>query len=107
MQANAAGRPVIAYDAGGARETVITGPVDAATGALFAEQSVAAIIEAVESFDPLSVQPAVARRHAEQFDIAVFKRKIDDFVTQKYEAWNSVNSGTSSAAAGRSFSSPR
>ena len=93
LQANAAGRPVIAYAAGGALETVVTGPADAATGALFAEQSVAAIIEAVESFDPLSVDPAVARRHAEQYDIAVFKRKIDDFVTQKYEEWNSVNSG--------------
>lgn len=102
LQANAAGRPVIAFDAGGARETVITGPAAPATGALFAEQSVAAIIEAVESFDPLSVSPAAARRHAEQFDIAVFKRRIDDFVTQKYEEWNSVDSGKLSAAAGRS-----
>ena len=93
LQASAAGRPVIAYAAGGALETVVVGPAGAATGALFAEQSVAAIIEAVESFDPLSVDPAVARRHAEQYDIAVFKRKIDDFVTQKYEEWNSVNSG--------------
>lgn len=101
LQANAAGRPVIAYAAGGALETVITGPAELATGALFAEQSVAAIIETVESFDPLSVSPAVARRHAEQFDIAVFKQKIDDFITQKYEEWNSVNSGTSSAVAGR------
>jgi hypothetical protein len=58
LQANAAGRPVIAYAAGGALETVITGPAGSATGALFAEQSVAAIIEAVESFDPLSVSPA-------------------------------------------------
>ena len=72
----------------GARETVITGRLVPATGALFAEQSVAGIIEAVESFDPLSVSPAAARRHAEQFDIAVFKRRIDDFVTQKYEEWN-------------------
>ena len=103
LQANAAGRPVIAYAAGGARETVVTGP-DAAsiTGALFAEQSVAAIIEAVESFDPLSVSPAAVRRHAEQYDIAVFKRRIADFVAQKYEEWNSVTSGQSSAVTGSS-----
>jgi glycosyltransferase involved in cell wall biosynthesis len=107
LQANAAGRPVIAYAAGGARETVITGPAEAATGALFAEQSVAAIIEAVESFDPLSVSPAVVRRHAEQFDLAVFKRRIDDFVTQKYEEWKSVTTGQSSAGVGRSSSFPR
>src|SRR5690606_22531320 len=102
LQANAAGRPVIAYAAGGALETVITAPAEAATGALFAEQSVAAIIEAVETFDPLSVSPLVARHHAEQFDIALFKRRIDDFVSQKYEEWNSVNSGKFSAAAGPS-----
>lgn len=103
LQANAAGRPVIAYAAGGARETVVTGP-DAAsiTGALFAEQSVAAIIEAVESFDPLSVSPAAIRRHAEQYDIAVFKRRIADFVAQKYEEWNSVTPGQSSAVTGSS-----
>ncbi len=103
LQANAAGRPVIAYDAGGARETVVTGPDPAsATGALFAEQSVAAIIETVESFDPLSVSPAAIRRHAEQYDIAVFKRRIADFVAQKYEIWNSAATGQSSAATGSS-----
>jgi glycosyltransferase involved in cell wall biosynthesis len=102
LQANAAGRPVIAYAAGGARETVIPGQ----TGALFTEQSVGAIIQAVESFDPLSVSPAAIRRHAEQFDVAVFKRRVDDFVTQKYEAWNSVNTGPSSAVAGPSSSFP-
>jgi glycosyltransferase involved in cell wall biosynthesis len=102
LQANAAGRPVIAYAAGGARETVITGPAAVATGALFAEQSVAAIIEAVEQFDPLSASPSVMRHHAEQFDVALFKRRIAEFVAQKYEAWNSVNTGQSSAVAGRS-----
>ena len=98
LQANAAGRPVIAYAAGGARETVVPG----VTGALFAEQSVAAIIETVESFDPLSVSPAAIRRHAEQYDIALFKRRIADFVAQKYEAWNSATPGQSSAATGSS-----
>ena len=98
LQANAAGRPVIAYAAGGARETGVPG----VTGALFAEQSVAAIIETVESFDPLSVSPAAIRRHAEQYDIALFKRRIADFVAQKYEAWNSATPGQSSAATGSS-----
>ena len=98
LQANAAGRPVIAYAAGGAKETVVPG----VTGALFAQQSVAAIIETVESFDPLSVSPAAIRRHAEQYDIALFKRRIADFVAQKYEAWNSAATGQSSAATGSS-----
>ena len=96
LQANAAGRPVIAYAAGGAKETVLPG----VTGVLFAEQSVAAIIEAVAGFDPLSASQAVIRRHAEQFDTAVFKRRIAEFVAQKYEEWNSAATGLSSAATG-------
>jgi glycosyltransferase involved in cell wall biosynthesis len=106
LQANAAGRPVIAYAAGGALETVVVGPDNASvTGAFFTEQSVAAIIETVEAFDPLSISPATCRRHAEQYDIALFKRRIDEFVTRKLEAWNSGNIGLSSADAGRSSSS--
>jgi glycosyltransferase involved in cell wall biosynthesis len=94
IQANAAGRPVIAYAAGGALETVVSGSDKmSVTGAFFTEQSVAAIIEAVEAFDPLSTSPATCRRHAEQYDIAVFKRRIDEFVTQKFEEWNSANTG--------------
>jgi glycosyltransferase involved in cell wall biosynthesis len=77
----AAGRPAIAYAAGGALETVVPGE----TGALFARQTVAAIISAVEAFDPLSVNSAVIRRCAEQFDTAVFKRRIQTFVEQKLE----------------------
>lgn len=105
LQANAAGRPVIAYAAGGAKETVITGSDPATvTGALFAEQTVGAIIETVEGFDPLSVRPTVVRRHAEQFDTGVFKQRLRTFVEEKLEAWNYANSGRSSVAAGDSSS---
>lgn len=90
LQAMAAGRPVIAYAAGGALETIVPGK----TGAFFAEQSVAAIIDAVESFDPESVSSAVIRKHAEQFDTKVFKQRIKDFVAQKYDAWSYANSPT-------------
>jgi glycosyltransferase involved in cell wall biosynthesis len=79
IQAMAAGRPVIAYAAGGALETVIPGH----TGALFAEQSVAAIVAVVESFDPLLVNSAAIRRHARQFDTEVFKQKLTSFIEEK------------------------
>lgn len=81
IQAMAAGRPVIAYAGGGALETVIPGQ----TGALFAEQSVAAIINAVESFDATAVSPLAIRRHAEQFDTAVFKQKMLRFIDEKMD----------------------
>lgn len=79
IQAMAAGRPVIAYAAGGVLDSVIPGQ----TGALFAEQSVDGIIQAVEAFDAVPVDTAVIRRHAEQFDSAVFKNKMQTFVEQK------------------------
>jgi glycosyltransferase involved in cell wall biosynthesis len=79
LQAMAAGRPVIAYAAGGALETVVPG----VTGALFAQQSVAAIIQAVEAFDTDKVDPQRIRQHAEKFDTTVFKQKIVALVEDK------------------------
>ncbi len=79
IQAMAAGRPVIAYAAGGALDTVIPGE----TGVLFTEQTVSAIISAVEAFDVTAVSPARIRKHAEQFDTAVFRHKLQAFVDKK------------------------
>lgn len=77
VQAMAAGRPVLAYAAGGALDTVVPG-----TGALFYEQTAVAIMEAVEQFDHTAVSPDFIRAHAEQFDTAVFKQKLHDFIAQ-------------------------
>lgn len=79
IQAMAAGRPVIAYAGGGALETVVEG----VTGTLFAEQSVAAIIQAVEGFDTDRVNSQMIREHAEQFDVTHFKAQIQALVTEK------------------------
>ena len=81
IQANAAGRPVIAYAAGGALETVIPGK----TGMWFTEQTPQSIIEAVESFDAHLVNDAEIRHHAEQFDTAVFQQKMQSFIEQKFD----------------------
>ncbi len=86
IQAMAAGRPVIAYAAGGALDIVVSGQ----TGAFFGEQSAAAIIEAVESFDPDRVDVSRIREHAEQFDTAVFQQKLTAFIEQKLDEFNRV-----------------
>ena len=78
IQAMAAGRPVIAFAGGGALETVIPGK----TGTLFAEQSVAAIIEAVEGFDTEKVDPKSIRQHAQTFDVSHFKAQMQAFVAE-------------------------
>jgi len=79
IQAMAAGRPVIAYAAGGALETVIPG----LSGVLFREQTPEAIVEAVEQFDALAVDGRAIARFAAQFDAANFKRQMRQFVDEK------------------------
>lgn len=69
VEAMAAGRPVIAYGAGGALETV----VDGVSGKLFNEQSWEALADAVvrfryETFDPLQLQAHAKKFSRQQFD---------------------------------------
>jgi len=78
VQAMASGRPVIAYAAGGALDTVTPD-----SGLLFAEQSVPAIIEAVESFEAGNYDPAAIRARAEKFDKTAFSRQFMEFVDRR------------------------
>jgi|SRR5579859_493742 len=76
VEVQASGRPVIAYAAGGALETVIDGE----TGIFFHQQTPAALVAAVQSFDAGHFDPARIRRHAEQYDVPVFTRRMAEFV---------------------------
>ncbi len=82
LEAMAAGRPVIAYAAGGALETV----VDGLTGRFFHEQSAAALAVAVAATRHDHYDPQIIRRHAEQFGREVFlarMRALIDAVVQQ------------------------
>ncbi len=72
LEAQAAGRPVIAYGRGGALETVLAD----ATGVFFQEQTVEALIEAMRRADTLHFDPLAIRQHALQFDTSAFKEKL-------------------------------
>lgn len=76
LELAAAGRPTIAYRAGGATETV----VDGVTGVFFDVQTSDALVAAVERFERLPWDPAVIRKHAEQFSIEVFRSKFANFL---------------------------
>ncbi|MGI8495673.1 MAG: glycosyltransferase, partial [Pyrinomonadaceae bacterium] len=76
LEINASGRPVIAYRAGGAMETVI----DGATGMFFKEQTVEAVCEAIEEFETRRWNRQLMRRHAEKFDTRVFNNRVSDFL---------------------------
>ena len=72
VEAQAAGRPVIALRDGGVRETVVEG----VTGAFFEAPEVDALIEAVRGFDALAVDPAACVASARRFDTAHFRRGL-------------------------------
>ena len=76
LQAQAAGRPVIAFAAGGALDTVLPGQ----TGMLFPEQTVEALAAALASFDPSPYDPAVCRANAELFSAGRFRDAIRGYV---------------------------
>jgi glycosyltransferase involved in cell wall biosynthesis len=81
VQAQAAGRPVIAYGAGGALDTVIEGE----TGTFFHGQTPKALAEAVRAFDPDTIDPGACCANAERFDVAVFRQKLSRFVREQME----------------------
>ncbi|HEX3051923.1 MAG TPA: glycosyltransferase [Aggregatilineaceae bacterium] len=72
VQAQAAGRPVIAFKGGGALDTVLPGQ----TGLFFEEQTVESLMHALQQFDEQDYDSAVLRTHALHFDTAVFKEAI-------------------------------
>jgi glycosyltransferase involved in cell wall biosynthesis len=78
VQAQAAGRPVIAYGAGGALDTVIAGQ----TGAFFHQQTPEALMEAVRAFDPQTIDPDACCANARRFAVTVFEDKLSRFVRQ-------------------------
>ena len=79
LEAQAAGRPVIAYAAGGALETVVEG----VTGLFFREQTAESLAEAVSSFDGKAFDGATIRQHAQDFDKEAFKDELRTFVDGK------------------------
>lgn len=76
VEAQACGRPVIAYGAGGALETVNEGE----TGVLFDTQSPEGLRDAVDRFSRTRFDPLLIQAHALQFDKEAFKGKIRQFV---------------------------
>jgi len=97
VEAMASGRPVIAYGKGGAIETVIPlqksevrsqkSEENPPTGIFFYEQTAEALIEAVKFFEDNQGEfdRNSIRNHALKFDRKIFKEKIRNYITEKYE----------------------
>jgi glycosyltransferase involved in cell wall biosynthesis len=93
LEAQACGRPVVAFGKGGALETVIPlndfqeGQSDFFSGLFFPEQSESALIQAVEALEShLSLlDPVKIRTHALTFDRPIFKERIIRSLLEKLE----------------------
>jgi glycosyltransferase involved in cell wall biosynthesis len=120
VEAMACGKPVIAYGAGGALETVVPvrgtpaqrggGPAPGRareepgrfeeglrpTGVFFREQVPEAIVEAVREFEAHEgrFEPEAIRRWALRFDKAVFKERIAAFVREKWQEFRESRRGS-------------
>jgi glycosyltransferase involved in cell wall biosynthesis len=76
LEAMACGTPVIAYDAGGAQETVIDGE----TGILFKKQTVSRLKQAIEKFPTIEFDHKIIRAQAEKFSQKTFRDTIKKFI---------------------------
>jgi glycosyltransferase involved in cell wall biosynthesis len=99
LEANACGRPVVAFSRGGALETVVPAngypgwltvrpavapEVRRPTGVFFHEQTPEAVQSAMGELESRRFEPVHLREHSLEFDEAVFKGRIASFVE---EAW--------------------
>ena len=80
LEAQASGRPVIAYGRGGVRETVLPGR----TGLFFSEQSPESLHEALLAFLRMEFDPDVLRAHAARFDVSRFKARFLEILDAAY-----------------------
>ncbi len=78
VETQASGRPVLAADGGGARETVVSGE----TGVLVPPDDVQALAEAMNETAWESFKPDLILRHAQGFSTAEFKRRFQAEVSR-------------------------
>jgi glycosyltransferase involved in cell wall biosynthesis len=82
VEAQAAGRPVVAAAAGGALETVL----DGVTGLLAVPGDVHSFTEAIGRLDSLGLSPADAIGNAHRFSVAAFHRRLQQEVDRALRA---------------------
>ena len=76
VEAQSAGRPVLALSRGGALETVIAGQ----TGAFFGEPTVDSLIDGIERIDRLEVDPSLLHAHAGRFASRRFGPELESAI---------------------------
>ncbi len=83
IEAQACGRPVIAFGKGGALETVLKDK----TGVFFYEQTKEAVMEAVKRFETMTFDSDEIRKHAQSFSEERFTEELYGFIMEQYQAF--------------------
>ncbi|MBZ5666304.1 MAG: glycosyltransferase [Acidobacteriia bacterium] len=105
VEAQSFGKPVIAYASGGVLETVRgvfsgEGRAENPTGVFFTDQSLSGLTKAMLEFESMEheFRPRTIREHSLQFDSAIFKRRISEFVAFALEDFKVRNQKDSASS---------
>ncbi|MDX6689262.1 MAG: hypothetical protein QOG15_719 [Solirubrobacteraceae bacterium] len=79
VEANAAGKPVVAFAAGGALETLEEG----VSGAFFGEPTADAVLDAIRRCDAIQTSPEQMARAAERFSREAFRARLLQALTRR------------------------
>jgi glycosyltransferase involved in cell wall biosynthesis len=82
-EAQACGKPVIAYSKSGVSEIVR----DGITGLTFQKQSVDSLKEAIRKFENMTFSGETCRKNAQRFNKKTFLEKMNTFVSQAYQRY--------------------
>lgn len=72
------GKPVIAFDGGGARDII----KDGLTGKLFKDQNVESLVEALKSFSESDYNSRVIKQNAQRFKFDKFKKDLEEIINE-------------------------
>ncbi|MGZ9586218.1 glycosyltransferase [Paenibacillus marinisediminis] len=81
LEAQASGRPVLAYGKGGALETVIQGE----TGLFFEEPTVTSVVRRVQDISSIEFDSVRIQQHAHTFNKQQFIERINEFVFNAHQ----------------------
>lgn len=85
LEAQACGRPVIAYGRGGVLETIRPIGQEKPTGIFFNDQAPASLIEAMKTFRQTEFDPENCRNQALKFDKSIYIEKMSNFINDQIE----------------------
>jgi glycosyltransferase involved in cell wall biosynthesis len=74
IEANAAGKPVVALAAGGSLETL----EETVTASFFSNHEPEQLLNAIHRCDQMDIEPATIAEHAQRFSSTVFRQRMAD-----------------------------